>query len=236
MKWLANQWHSAGTWVWPRRVCWLMLAQWEDVKPLQVLFHCWTWSWHWRLSISRNTARQALYHRVGICYGQVQSRWKGAGGWRRLHLVEMELDLMAWLEHDWMKWRVHRPPLKCLRIVSHRCGLIVWWNSRWRQTQRNLSIRTATDGNVLIAVDILTMNVYEIILDGTLSSTTKCPKIALMASTFLLPFVLDDADDFWISMTHQNVALVILPKTSHGPNPWHRPQGQQLLAGTSFGM
>ena len=148
MKWLANQWHSAGTWVWPRRVCWLMLAQWEDVKPLQVLFHCWTWSWHWRLSISRNTARQALYHRVGICYGQVQSRWKGAGGWRRLHLVEMELDLMAWLEHDWMKWRVHRPPLKCLRIVSHRCGLIVWWNSRWRQTQRNLSIRTATDGNV----------------------------------------------------------------------------------------
>ena len=112
----------------------------------------------------------------------------------------------------------------------------VWWNSRWRQTQRNLSTRTATDGNVLIAVDILTMNVYEIILDGTLSSTTKCPKIALMASTFLLPFVLDDADDFWISMTHQNVALVILPKTSHGPNPWHRPQGQQLLAGTSFGM
>lgn len=60
-----------------------------------------------------------------------------------------------------------------------------------------MSTRIATDGKeLLIAVDILTMNVYEIVLDNTFLSTTKCPKIALVVSTFVLPFVLDDADNF----------------------------------------
>ena len=180
---------------WKVRVAGVSLGwwwQWEDVKPLQVLFHYWTWSWHCRSSIFRNTARQALYHRVGICYGQVQSRWKGAGD----------------------RWLTQMPS-----VISHRCGLIVWRNSRWRQAHRNLSTRIATDGKeLLIAVDILTMNVYEIVLDNTFLSTTKCPKIALVVSTFVLPFVLDDADNFWISLIHQNVALVIWPKTSHGLN------------------